>query len=101
LRDVLPDLVNVLRTDLRKIGERSLAEQIKDLRIYGRCCDGRPCGRFYCLPKAERQELHRRKQTRNVGMEFVVANGEILEVETLSSEVDRTLRFIFPEPEED
>src|SRR5437868_3802384 len=95
LGDVLPSLVVALRADLRKIGERELAEQVKDLRIYGRCCDVSPCGRFYCLPKDERRELYRRKQTRNVGMEYVVANGKILEVETLLPEVDTVLRSIF------
>lgn len=100
LRDVLPDLVDLLRLDLLRIGERTLAGQIKDLRIYGRCCDASPCGRFYCLPMEERRELYRRKQSRTVGMEYTVANGKIVEVETLSPEVDLVLRSLFPEPED-
>jgi hypothetical protein len=98
IRDVLPELVRVLRADLRKIGERTLAEQIPDLRIYGRCCNASPCGRFYCLPQGERRELYRKRLTRNVG-DLTVAEGMIVEVETLLPEVDAILSTIFPDPE--
>jgi hypothetical protein len=96
LRDVLPSLAINLLADLRKLGERDLSEQISELRIYGRCCDASPCGRFYCLPTDERRELHRRKLTRTVGLEYTVANGRIVEVETLSPEVDAALKAVFP-----
>lgn len=100
LRDVLPELVGILRADLRKIGERTLAEQIPDLRIYGRCCNASPCGRFYCLPRYERRELYRKRLTRNIGLELIVAKGKIVEIETLLPEVDTVLRQIFPDPED-
>lgn len=96
LRDVLPSLAADLRADLRRIGERDLSEQITELRIYGRCCDASPCGRLYCLPRDERQELYRLKRTRNIGLEYTVADGRIVEVETLSPEVDAVLKSVFP-----
>ena len=98
LREVLPELAKVLRADLRRIGERALAEQIPDLKIYGRCCNAPPCGRFYCVPEKERRELHGKGLTRNVGLDLTVAKGKIIEVETLLPEVDAVLRQIFPDP---
>src|SRR5690242_6437873 len=83
LRDVLPSFADDLKVMLRKTGDRDLAAKIDDLRIYGRCCDRRLCGRFYCLPREEREELYRRKQTHMRG-DFILAGGEILEVETYS-----------------
>lgn len=100
LRDVLPDLARVLRDQLRKSGERDLAEQIQELRIYGRCCDATPCGRFYCLPKEERRRLQREGRVRSVGGgEIYAANSGIVEIETLLPEVDEVLRRVFPEAE--
>ena len=98
LRDVLPALAPLLRAGLRKIGERDLADQIQELKIYGRCCDASPCGTFFCVPKDERRNLHSKGLAHSVG-DFVVANGRIAEVTTCSSEVDTVLRQIFPEPE--
>ena len=101
LRDVFPELAKGLRADLRKMGERTLAEEIPGLRIYGRCCNSSPCGRFYCLPQEERRELYKKRLTRNIGLELIVAKGKIVEVETLLAEVDAVLSEIFPDPEND
>lgn len=70
-----------------------------DLRIYARCCNCSPCGRFYCLPREERREVYRKGLTYNVGLELTVAKGKIVTVETLLPEVDSVLRRIFPDPE--
>ena len=101
LRDVLPELAKSLSLDLRKIGERALAEQVSDLKIYGRCCNSFPCGRFYCVPQEERQEPYRRGLTRNVGLELIVAKDKIVEIETLLPEVDAVLQRVFPNAEND
>jgi hypothetical protein len=98
---VLPDLAKWLRAYLRKMGEKELADGVPELRVYGRCCDASPCGRFYCLPKNERSELPRRGLTCNVGLELTVAKGRIVEVETCSPEVDAALKLVFPIPEYD
>jgi hypothetical protein len=99
LRDVFPDLVRSLRDWLRRIGERALAESIRELRIYGRCCDAPLCGTFYCLPLDERRRLHRMGRVRNIGMEILATKDQIVEVMTCLPEVDAVLREIFPEPE--
>ena len=95
---LLPDLGALLRADLRKVGERALAEQIADLRIYGRCCDASPCGTFFCLSKEERRNLYRKRLAHTV-RDLIVAQGRIAEVITCSADVDTVLRQIFPEPE--
>ena len=98
LRDVLPELAKLLRADLLKIGQRELAEQIADLKIYGRCCDASRCGTFYCLPPNERTTLRRTGRQRAIG-DMVTLNGRIAQVDTCLSEVDSVLRNVFPEPE--
>jgi hypothetical protein len=80
---------------------KELADEVADLRVYGRCCNASPCGRFYCVPREERRELHRRGLTRNVGLELTVAKGKIVEVETCSPDVDAALQLVFPDPEYD
>lgn len=97
LRDVLPDLAKRLRGSLRKAGHRDLAKQVQELRVYGRCCDASPCGRFYCFPPKERQELWRKGIALDLpGVDVTVARDLIVAVETLDPEVDRALKLVFP-----
>ncbi len=93
LADVLPGLVRQLAQDLQKGGHRRLADQIPELRIYGRCsCGSRPCRTFYCLPPNEFAKLARSaKDIDGVS----IAKGRIVRVETLSAEVDSVLDQIF------
>lgn len=100
LREVLPDLAEWLRDHLRKMGDGQLADSVAEVRIYGRCCDASPCGRFYCLPTEERRELHRKGLTQDLG-EVTVARGRIVELETCSIEVDTVLQAVFPTGEND
>lgn len=102
LRDVLPELVKQLRVSLRKAGYRDLSEQVQELRVYGRCCNASPCGRFYCAPEDERRALWRRGIAAGVpGVDVMIARGRIIEVETLDPDVDMVLRQIFPQAEGD
>ena len=91
----LPELAKTLRADLRKIRQAGLADQVVDLRIYDRCrCDSPNCGTFYCVSEQERKKLA--GHGHDIG-DVTVANGRIVRVETLSPEVDRVLRRIFPD----
>jgi hypothetical protein len=93
LRDALPELGKLLAADLRKIGHPKLAEQVTDLRIYGRCPCGKPCGTFYCAPLEEYKKLA--PFGGDVG-DVTVAKDRIIRVETLDSEVEAVLDRLFP-----
>jgi hypothetical protein len=102
LRDVLPELAEELRVRLRRVGERALSEQVRELRIYGRCCNASPCGRFYCLPQEQRRALILKGLARDLfGVDVTVAKSRIIAVETLDSNVDAALSRIFRRPEND
>jgi hypothetical protein len=96
LRDVLPQLAADLRHSFRQEGERELADQIHDLRIYGRCCDGSPCGCIFCLPGDERRHLSVHGRKLEWVADCIVVDRKIVEVETFSAEVDAVLRSVFP-----
>jgi len=47
VREVLPDLVKPLQSQLRRIGHPAIAAQVRELRIFGRCpCESFSCGHF-------------------------------------------------------
>jgi len=95
LLEVLPELALALRHGLRKHGYRELSDKLAELRIYGRCECGRPCGTFYCPSAEERQRLFRHGEWID-GDVFFVAQGRILEIQTLDKNVDAVLVELFP-----
>ena len=95
VRDVLPDTVEFLRRLLQKT---TLAEQVRDLRIYGRCpCGGPDCGTFYCVPPNDYERLAKRHGTDGKLDPVIVSNGKIIAVETLDPKVDAVLDQLFPD----
>jgi hypothetical protein len=95
VRAVFPEFEKWLRASLRKRGQPKLAEQVSELRIYGRCdCGMNDCGTFYCVTPEERKRL------RGFGDDTYdpvkVAKGKIVEVRTLDLEIAAVLRQLFP-----
>lgn len=94
VRDVLPDIAELLRRALRKT---VVAEQVADLRIYGRCPCGAPaCGTFYCVPPEEHGKLVRHHGSDGSLDPVTVSNGRIITVQTLDPQVDAVLDRLFP-----
>ena len=89
LGEVLPELADWLRHDCKRMRHHDLADRINDLRIYGRCDCGRPCGTFYCAPP-----LQRAGQA-SEDMVIWTAQGRITEIQTLDPNVDAMLRGLF------
>jgi hypothetical protein len=95
VREVLPELAKTLRASLRRDGQPRLAEQISELRIYGRCdCGLVDCGTFYCLPPEERRRL--RGFGDGTYDPVIVAKGKIVEVHLLDPGIADVLRQLFP-----
>ncbi len=95
VRDVLPHLEKLIEAELRRIGQRKLAAQVPEMRIYGRCpCRAPSCGTFYCVPPAEYERLA--PFGAEIG-EVTVAKGKIIRVETCESTVDAVLDRLFPD----
>lgn len=98
LKDVLPQTVKDLERALRQAKRPDLAEQVKELRIYGRCGCGARCGTFYCVPP----DQYRRLAPFGSDMTHVVkeSKGLIIHVETLDPAVDDVLQALFPDCDE-
>jgi hypothetical protein len=95
VRDVLPEFAKTLRASLRRDGQQKLAEQVSELRIYGRCdCALADCATFYCLPPEERKRL--RGFGDSTYHPVKVARGEIVEVHLLDPGIATVLRQLFP-----
>ena len=100
LREVLPDLVKMLEAELRKMGQRKLGEQLRDLRIYGRCpCERLECGTFYCVSEEEMKRLAGFLDATYTPV--TIANGKIVSVETFDPKVAAVLRSLFPPMKEE
>jgi hypothetical protein len=98
LREELPEIAKIVEAELRRMREKDLAAQVRELRIYGRCrCGAPPCGTFYCVPYEEYAELLRKHLYRDIGTLVGVAKGRIVRVETLDDRVDEILDRLFPE----
>ena len=97
LREILPEFCEKLEARLCAIGQRQIAKQVPELRIYGRCpCSSRQCGTFYCVPPEEQQSLSGRGHDVD---DVTIAEGKIVRVETLDPAVDAVLGRMFPTPD--
>jgi hypothetical protein len=94
VREVLPEFAQKLRTSLLRMRQPQLAEQVPELRIYGRCdCGMADCSTVYCVPPDERERL------RGFGDDtydpVTVAKGKIVSVQTLDPEIHAILKQLF------